>query len=265
MRPTQLVLVAFLMLAASPAGAAEGTSAEGTSAEGAAFRADAVHGAYCSSVASLGVSQAAAANAEVSRVWEQVSLAYEEHGDTFLRYWRGVLGQCLGHEERAIEDLSAYVAAAKDDSVSVALVRDARRRLRRMGVKPEGTDPGRAAGAVALSGGGAAALLGAVLHGGAFEQGQLTRTDAGWGSELDRASYEAVVADWDGTSKAGFGLLIGGAAAVGVGALVLGLSSRRAEASSDGGVAAARRGRPAVGMAVLPMPQGFAVVLGGRF
>ena len=253
----RLVLTLTLVAVASPAWAQDSTSAEAV-----ALAAEAAHTAHCSNVASLGVSEAAAANAEVSRAWEQVSVAYEENGASYLLYWRGVLGQCLGHEARAVTDLMAYVEAAEDDGVSVGLVRDARRRLRRMGATVEGPPPGRAAGAVSLAGGGAAAFLGTILHSAAFEQGQLTRTDAGWASELSRTEYEAVVADWDGASKAGFGLLIGGAAAVGVGALVLGLTSRGAEPSA---AARARRGRTAVGAAVIPMPDGAAVTVGGRF
>ena len=75
-----------------------------------ALVAEDAHSRHCSDVASRGTSDAAAANTEVSVVWEQVSRAFEESGVAYLRYWRGVLGQCIGHEQRAADDYAAFLA-----------------------------------------------------------------------------------------------------------------------------------------------------------
>ncbi len=246
---------------APPVASDESPAPEVLSAQAAAVAAEAVYSEHCSTVAGRGVSEAAAANTEVSAVWLQVSQAYEVRGDAFLRYWRGVLGQCLGHEDRAQEDLSAFVAVADGNRRSTALVRDAKRRLARLGAGAT-VSPARPAGAVSLALGAASAGLGGILHGAAFEQGQLSLTDSGWTSALDRAGYESVVAEWDGASKAGLGLLIGGAAALGVGAVVLAVSESGAPL-----MLGSRRSvrAPPVAIVVVPAPGGFSFALGGRF
>lgn len=95
-----------------------------------------VHQAHCASVAG-GTTQAAAESmAEVTEVWRRVIAAYEASGRTYLLYWRGVLGECLGQPERAGTDYRLFVDLEQFGSADLApLVKDARTRLRRMGVE----------------------------------------------------------------------------------------------------------------------------------
>jgi hypothetical protein len=72
---------------------------------------------------------------EVTEVWQDVIASYEQTGATFLLYWRGVLGQCLGQAERAAKDLELFVALEEKEDTFATQVRDARTRLRRMGVE----------------------------------------------------------------------------------------------------------------------------------
>lgn len=215
--------------------------------QGAAVLADATVTAHCSDVASRGVSEAAAANASVSEAWGQVSRAYEADPQPWLLYWRGVLGQCLGHEERAQEDYEAFLAL-EESAEAPALARDARRRLRRL-TATSSEAPTVAPGLVTLVAGGLTAGIGGVLHGAAFEQGQLQRTDQGWTSALSTEQYTRVVAEWDGANKAGFGLLLGGASAAVVGAVGLAVGGAK----------------PRVSVAAMPTRDGWVLALGGTF
>ncbi len=239
------LLPLLLLLLAATASAADGATAIDVAVE-----AEAAHSRWCSDVASRGTSEAAAANTEVSAVWEKVSRAFGTSGDVGLRYWRGVLGQCIGHEERAIEDYRAFIEGAADDPVVASQVRDARKRLRRLGVEERAEAPAVSPGLAGVVGGAAAAVAGGILHGASFAQAGLTRTADGWSTTLDRAAYDAAVADWDGANKAGFGLLVGGGVAVAVGLAV---------------AAGTAAGRPAISAGVGPVPGGVVVALGGRF
>ncbi len=94
-----------------------------------------VHQAHCASVAGGSTQAAAESMAEVTEVWRRVISAYEASGRTYLLYWRGVLGECLGQPERAATDLRLFVDLEQFGSDDLApLVKDARTRLRRMGV-----------------------------------------------------------------------------------------------------------------------------------
>ncbi len=95
----------------------------------------AVHQAECADVAAGTDVEAADSMAEVTAVWQEVIATYEQTGATFLLYWRGVLGQCLSQAERAATDLSLFVALEENEETFAAQVRDARTRLRRMGVE----------------------------------------------------------------------------------------------------------------------------------
>ena len=77
--------------------------------------------------------ESAGALQEVARTLEQVSAAHEETQQAFLRYWRGVLFQCLGQYERAKDDLEAFVQAEKGSNVYVDQVQQARLHLERAG------------------------------------------------------------------------------------------------------------------------------------
>lgn len=94
-----------------------------------------IHQALCAEVAGGTTSAAAESIAEVTEVWQEVIAAYEASGRSYLLYWRGVLGECLGQGERAASDLRLFVELEQFGSEDVLpLVQDARTRLRRMGV-----------------------------------------------------------------------------------------------------------------------------------
>jgi len=109
-----------------------------TAEEPAVVAADAydVHQAHCASVAGGSTQAAAESMAEVTEVWQRVIAAYEGSGRTYLLYWRGVLGECLGQAERAGSDLRLFVDLEQFGSADMQpLIRDSRTRLRRMGVE----------------------------------------------------------------------------------------------------------------------------------
>ncbi len=94
-----------------------------------------IHQTHCASVAGGSTQAAAESMAEVTEVWQRVIGAYEASGRTYLLYWRGVLGECLGQKERAAQDLRLFIDLEQFGSDDIEpLVRDARTRLRRMGV-----------------------------------------------------------------------------------------------------------------------------------
>ena len=99
-----------------------------------AARAWEVHQAQCAELAAGSDASAADSMVEVTEVWREVITAYEETGAGFLLYWRGVLAQCLGQPERAAEDLQLFVALEQLEEAFMPQVRDARTRLRRMGI-----------------------------------------------------------------------------------------------------------------------------------
>jgi hypothetical protein len=100
-----------------------------------AARAWEVHQARCAEVAAGSDSSAAASMVEVTEVWREVISSYERSGASFLLYWRGVLAECLGQPERAAEDLQLFVSLEEFEDAFASQVRDARTRLRRMGVQ----------------------------------------------------------------------------------------------------------------------------------
>ena len=85
--------------------------------------------AHCPDVGALDVTKAAASVAQVATVWQQVSEAYEAEGVTYILYWRGMLAQCLGYDDKAISDLSAFIKSDAERAESGGMIADARRRL----------------------------------------------------------------------------------------------------------------------------------------
>jgi hypothetical protein len=90
---------------------------------------------HCGEAAGASTEKAAGYYAQVTQVWQQTIAAYEATGASYLLYWRGVLEQCLNQTERAAQDLALFVALEGDRSDYAAQVKDAKNRLRRMGVK----------------------------------------------------------------------------------------------------------------------------------
>lgn len=76
----------------------------------------------------------------VTSAWQDVVRAYDNTGHAYLLYWRGALSQCLGQDERGARDLQLFVELEQFDERFSALVKDARKRLRRM--KVEMREPG---------------------------------------------------------------------------------------------------------------------------
>jgi hypothetical protein len=241
----RFLLICLLLLVAGPA------HAQVLSATDAAIAADAAHSEHCAGVKARGDTEAAALNEAVSGVWGAVSLAWDEHQVPYLRYWRGVLTQCLGHEERAVEDFIGFYRVAQDDKDSVALVNDVRKRLRRLGVKLE-SKASVNIGAVPLVVGILAAAVGGPLHAASYAQAELVQTDSGLASTLTRDEYDSIVQGQDVANKAGFGLLVGGAVSAVLGAVAVGIDARN-------------KGGPRATAVVVPTRGGVVVAIGGRF
>jgi hypothetical protein len=113
----------------------------GDPAVDAAAEAFAVHQEHCSTVAGGGEASAVGSMIPVTAAWQRVLEAFDETGETYLLYWRGVLAECMDHEDRAEEDLLVFVGLAAEDRALKPQIADARRRLRRMGVRAPEPDP----------------------------------------------------------------------------------------------------------------------------
>jgi hypothetical protein len=116
-------------------------AAQAGEADDAAILAYTVHDENCAAVAS-GASNAATGEqlAVVTDAWQTVIAAYDRTGRGYLVYWRGILSQCIGQDERAAADLQLFIELEQFDERFSALVKDARKRLRRM--KIEVREPG---------------------------------------------------------------------------------------------------------------------------
>ncbi len=192
---------------------------------------------------------AAQSLARVGDVWARVSEAYERSKEPYLLYWRGVLGQCLNQDERAVADLEGFLAGVGDESTYTDLVRDATVRLRRL---KRGEERGPSAGVPLGIGLGLAA--GAGLSGAlAAWQNQVSvdAHDRYKSGELTTAEFPFVQTDsleaW--RRRNGLLALSGGLAAGSIAALIT----------------AAVMGQDGVGVAAVPTPGGFVVSMGGRW
>ena len=116
------------------------TPASAGPAEDVAMEAYAFQQRYCAEVAgSSSTTTATEALSEVTAVLSRLSGIYDQTQVSFLLYWRGVLLQCVQYEERAVEDLEAFVADAATEMAFPTLARDADRRLRMLHRKMEGS------------------------------------------------------------------------------------------------------------------------------
>ena len=111
-------------------------------AEDAATRASEVREVHCAEMAADRTGSMTSALAAVAPVLDEVSRAYEEAKTPYLLYWRGVLLQCSGQLVRALEDLTAFADETDNQEILPDLVRDARRRARRL--ERTGVDPATA-------------------------------------------------------------------------------------------------------------------------
>ena len=110
-------------------GPAHAEPAAADPAQSAAVQASETVDRYCAEVAGAGTTAAVSALGPVQESLEEVSTALDATGESYLLYWRGVLLQCAGQEERAAEDLHKFVADPNNLESAPGLVRSARRRI----------------------------------------------------------------------------------------------------------------------------------------
>ena len=249
-RSTWLAGLLSAVLAAGSASAQEPAPDAAAAAQAAAEVVD----LHCASVDAGKSTESAEALVAVTPVLARVSRAHDATGETYLLYWRGVLGACVGQEERGIADLENFLASAGDDPAYAAQVREAGARLRRLtGAPPEkaasrGAAPGIVAGAALLGTGGA-------LGGLSAWQGQVlqdAQTEFEAGTKL-WADTETVGQEGDVAAAASNGLLAAGIVSGVAGAVVIGVT--------------AATGNPrSAAVVLMPLPQGgLALNIGGRW
>jgi hypothetical protein len=142
--PRILFAIAPLLLVAPPSEAQDELPASDPQAEVLARQAAQIRDKHCTGVAGQNTTLAAKAFTPVSEVWGRVSYHYEKNGTIYLRYWRGVLEDCLSQDERALEDLKGFVAVTGDKPLWSSLVYDAQQRIRRISGVAPGVAPAKA-------------------------------------------------------------------------------------------------------------------------
>lgn len=231
----------FSLLLAAPAFAGPSEVAQ---------QAQEAHERHCKDVSGSRVDLAAEALAQVSQHWAEVDRVYRDGGTLYLLYWRGVLAQCLGQEDRALPDLQRFASAATDVSRLAGMREDAVRRVRRLEQKETS---GPAPAGIAAIGGGLAAgaavagISGAVSLSDAFATGETIVAEAHSSSELG-----LLVDEGDRQANTGMALL----AVAGVLAAASGVSF---------GLAANAGSRSRAAVLVAPTRGGLALVIGGTW
>lgn len=211
---------------------------------------------HCASVEADQVQEAADAIAAVNEAWRLVGEAFAERRVAYLMYWRGLLGQCLGQEERALADLRAFESGVSDPAAYATQLQDARRRIarleRRLGLTA-GLPPGAGVGIGLAIGGGTTGALAGWQHGVAHEARQDWYSGDLLTAEFSDAEQRLRRAEGARTafviSSAGLG-----AGAVMAWVITAATGRPRARAALDG-----------PRFAVLPQPGGARVELGGRW
>lgn len=225
-----------------------------------ALRASAVHEAHCSDVVTAETVKAGRAMGAVSAAWTAVGEAHEATPEPWLLYWRGLLAQCLGQEERALADLEQFLDSSSGAAQYAAQRDEAARRVElleaRLGLGRETpVDPRPIALTLGL-GAGAGVLAGL----GAWQAAEVDRLVDQWhGGGLQTAEFAAVEAELRASEDAR-GALFGIAGGIAAGAVVVAVvgAARRA---------AAQASLPPQGpwLAAAPRPDGVTLVLGGRW
>ncbi len=158
--------------------------AQETTAEELAVRANDVHQTWCADIYGAEVSAAAAGYREVADVWADLDVQLAETPDAALIYWRGVLAQCLGQDERAAVDLRAFLdlveqGGGEDDGDLSAMEGDALKRIARIErqrnrarwfAEASPSRRRRTGGAVVLSAGATAAAIGFAVNVGVYNR-----------------------------------------------------------------------------------------------
>lgn len=142
--PSLLTCLTAAVLALSAVAAA----AQEPDADDLAVWAAEVHEAHCAAMQGTDVQAAVEGYQVVAGVWGELDAALKgsEVPQPYLLYWRGLLAQCLDKEEEAATDLEGFLqAAAFLGAVDVerkglldAMVRDSKRRLKRLGQGAKG-------------------------------------------------------------------------------------------------------------------------------
>ena len=195
----------------------------------AAVQAADTHAKYCGEGVDQTIESSGSAIAEVGKMWASLDGLPERTGATGLLYWRGLLAECLDRQDHAIADLTQFLEAHKHDTTWVEPVRDAIRRLQRMGVESEPSPTARPAGRIL--GFSLAGLMGA----GSGVMGALAGVRSGHRQELETLYYsgslrtddfttvdtqgQAATQDINGFAAGAVGLAAGAATAVLVSAL----------------------------------------------
>jgi hypothetical protein len=162
--------------------------------EALALEAQEVLSEHCAEAAAGETTQAAESIAVVSDVWARVSARLELSKKVYLLYWRGVLGQCLSQEARALDDLQTFVRAREGSELWAGLVVDAKKRVRRLsGQAPQAPAgrPGIGLG-VALGLGAGALAAGATAS---WLQSQTTAQNIYLDDDLKGAELDTAVAE----------------------------------------------------------------------
>ena len=173
---------------------------------------------HCAAVGADDVQAAAESLARVSETWAQVSEALSESKKLYLLYWRGMLAQCLGQDEKALADLTEFASFAEDHGEYVDLLRDARRRLTWLEGGSGGGrgDVGAPFGVGAGLAGGAAVLAGLSGWQGSVMRGKEAEYFSG---ELQTGSFGAVAAEAT-EAETSSNVLLGSAIGLGVAGVV---------------------------------------------
>ncbi len=103
-----------------------------------ALLANEVHQDHCADLYASDVQQAASSYQEVGRAWELVDRQYTLTGDAYWLYWRGLMAECLGQTDQAVADLHQFVGSHVDRPGFHGLVREAKKRARRIQAIQEG-------------------------------------------------------------------------------------------------------------------------------
>jgi hypothetical protein len=235
-----------------------------SAAQDVAARASQVHAQYCAEVASTSDEGTAARGiVEVGEVWAEVAEVHAATGASWLLYWRGVLAQCIGQDERAAEALIGFVESSPEADGMNTMDRDARKRLSWLKpdyeppqpVKPPRTPPtpeeraraGRIAGGLVLALGAAGAGAGSGFGFLSLSGTHLTLTTA----THSTANVEGLLDQGDGQMAVGIGLAAGATVA--------------AIASIATFVSAGKEPHVEAGLSAVPLDGGVALVLGGRW
>lgn len=255
--PASVPIAAALLLLAPPVFAQAVPTDVPSAADAALAASDAVE-THCSDVAAGKGTAVAAATQEVATALTDVSRALDATADaTYLLYWRGLLYQCIENDERAKEDLTAFVESASADPVYLSQVREAKRRIARIERAERGPifgkpSPGGAVLGMGLLGAGGAAGALALWQGEELRVAEAIFNDEPkpW---ADRASdREAAQEHADAANT-----LVGVAVGCGVGGVVALLVSSALEGSGGAGGSASA--------VVVPTPGGVAMSLEVRW